>query len=179
MAGLHAAPLAEAARAGPLAALSSPWSSCCSSARSSGRSCAGRGTAGVAPLAVDRPRPRAPAASRPDPAELPTPPDRPTPPAERADEGCAVRLTDFWRGSRPRSGAAYARSWAHDHVLAGLGGRTVDEAIADGEETVLDLARRARRARAAPQRPLSAGRLRSGPGTGRRGRQPGEMATAS
>jgi hypothetical protein len=33
-------------------------------------------------------------------------------------------------------GAAYARSWAHDHVLAALDGRTVDEAIAGGVETV-------------------------------------------
>ena len=33
-------------------------------------------------------------------------------------------------------GPAYARSWGHDHVLAALGGRTVDQAISDGIETV-------------------------------------------
>jgi hypothetical protein len=48
-----------------------------------------------------------------------------------------VRLTDFWQRLEAALGSAYARSWAHDHVLSGLGGRTVDEAIADGEETVL------------------------------------------
>jgi hypothetical protein len=30
-------------------------------------------------------------------------------------------------------GPAYARSWAHEHVMADLGGRTVDEALAAGE----------------------------------------------
>ena len=47
-----------------------------------------------------------------------------------------MRLTDFWQRLEAALGSAYARSWAHDHVLSGLGGRTVDEAIADGEETV-------------------------------------------
>jgi len=31
-------------------------------------------------------------------------------------------------------GEAYAHSVAKDYVLAGLGGRTVDHALADGEE---------------------------------------------
>jgi hypothetical protein len=31
-------------------------------------------------------------------------------------------------------GSSYARSWAHQHVLAELGGRTVDEALAAGVE---------------------------------------------
>jgi Protein of unknown function (DUF3046) len=31
-------------------------------------------------------------------------------------------------------GAAYARSVAKDYVVAGLGDRTVDQAIADGED---------------------------------------------
>jgi hypothetical protein len=31
-------------------------------------------------------------------------------------------------------GSSYARSWAHDQVLAELGGRTVDEALAAGED---------------------------------------------
>lgn len=48
-----------------------------------------------------------------------------------------MRLTDFWQRMEETLGPAYARSWAHDHVVAGLDGRTVDEAIADGVETVL------------------------------------------
>jgi len=31
-------------------------------------------------------------------------------------------------------GEAYAHSVAKDHVLAGLGGRTVDRALSDGED---------------------------------------------
>jgi hypothetical protein len=46
-----------------------------------------------------------------------------------------VRLTDFWFRMEQHLGTAYARSWAHDIVLAELGGRTVDEALAAGEET--------------------------------------------
>jgi hypothetical protein len=47
-----------------------------------------------------------------------------------------VRLTDFWERLETVLGPAYARSWAHDHVLSSLGGRTVDEAIAAGIDTV-------------------------------------------
>jgi hypothetical protein len=47
-----------------------------------------------------------------------------------------VRLTDFWERLEAVLGPAYARSWAHDHVLSSLGGRTVDEAIAAGIDTV-------------------------------------------
>jgi hypothetical protein len=32
-------------------------------------------------------------------------------------------------------GRAYARSWAADQHLATLGGRTVEQALADGEDT--------------------------------------------
>lgn len=31
-------------------------------------------------------------------------------------------------------GPEYCASWAKDHVLAGLSGRTVDQALADGED---------------------------------------------
>jgi hypothetical protein len=34
-------------------------------------------------------------------------------------------------------GAAYARSYAHDQVLSQLGGRTVDQALADGDDAKL------------------------------------------
>jgi len=32
-------------------------------------------------------------------------------------------------------GPTYARAWAHSQVLAGLDGRTVEEALAAGEDT--------------------------------------------
>lgn len=45
-----------------------------------------------------------------------------------------VRLTRFWELMRAQFGEAYAESVAKDYVLAGLGGRTVDKALADGED---------------------------------------------
>ena len=45
-----------------------------------------------------------------------------------------MRLTDFWARLEQAFGSAYARSLAADHAFADLGGRTIDEAIADGEE---------------------------------------------
>ena len=45
-----------------------------------------------------------------------------------------VRLTEFWKRMEARFGPAYARSYAADQVLATLGGRTVDGALADGED---------------------------------------------
>jgi hypothetical protein len=45
-----------------------------------------------------------------------------------------VRLTVFWEKMRAQFGEAYAASVAKDHVLAGLGGRTVDQALAEGVE---------------------------------------------
>lgn len=47
-----------------------------------------------------------------------------------------MRLTDFWGRLEESFGSAYARSLAADHTFAGLNGRTIDEAIAQGEETV-------------------------------------------
>ena len=44
-----------------------------------------------------------------------------------------MRLSEFWRRMRAQFGDTYASSVAKDHVLAGLGGRTVDQALADGE----------------------------------------------
>jgi hypothetical protein len=46
-----------------------------------------------------------------------------------------VRLTDFWSRLEEAFGSAYARSLACDHAFAELGGRTIDEAIAQGVET--------------------------------------------
>ena len=46
-----------------------------------------------------------------------------------------MRLTDFWARLEQAFGAGYARSLAADHAFAGLGGRTIDQALAQGEET--------------------------------------------
>jgi hypothetical protein len=43
-----------------------------------------------------------------------------------------VRLTVFWERMRAQFGDSYAESVAKDYVLAGLGGRTVDQALAEG-----------------------------------------------
>jgi hypothetical protein len=48
-----------------------------------------------------------------------------------------VRLTDFWHRLEQVFGPGYARSVANDQVLAELGGRTIDQALAAGEETVV------------------------------------------
>ena len=45
-----------------------------------------------------------------------------------------VRLTAFWERMRAQFGETYADSVAKDHVLAGLGSRTVNQALADGED---------------------------------------------
>jgi Protein of unknown function (DUF3046) len=45
-----------------------------------------------------------------------------------------VRLTNFWERMRAQFGEVYADSVARDYVLAGLGGRTVNQALADGED---------------------------------------------
>jgi Protein of unknown function (DUF3046) len=45
-----------------------------------------------------------------------------------------VRLTLFWERMSAQFGEAYAHSVAKDYVLAGLGGRTIDRALADGED---------------------------------------------
>ncbi len=47
----------------------------------------------------------------------------------------AVRLADFWERMDLTFGSAYARSWADDQVLAALGGRTVVQALDQGEDT--------------------------------------------
>jgi hypothetical protein len=45
-----------------------------------------------------------------------------------------VRLTEFWERMGEQFGAAYAQSVASDQVLAPLGDRTVNQALADGED---------------------------------------------
>jgi hypothetical protein len=48
----------------------------------------------------------------------------------------AVRLTDFWERMRAQFGRSYADSFARDYVLSELGGRTVREALDQGEDIV-------------------------------------------
>lgn len=45
-----------------------------------------------------------------------------------------MRLTDFWERMRAQFGDTYAESVAKDYVLSNLGGRTVNKALADGED---------------------------------------------
>jgi hypothetical protein len=47
-----------------------------------------------------------------------------------------MRLTEFWSRLEQAFGPAYAHSFAADHHFAELGGRTIDESIAQGVETV-------------------------------------------
>ncbi len=44
-----------------------------------------------------------------------------------------MRLTVFWQRMNEQFGEAYAESVAKDYVMAELGGRTVNQALADGE----------------------------------------------
>jgi Protein of unknown function (DUF3046) len=46
----------------------------------------------------------------------------------------AVKLTEFWDRMREQFGEVYAESVAKDQVLAALGDRTVNQALADGED---------------------------------------------
>lgn len=43
-----------------------------------------------------------------------------------------MRHTELWVRLEAALGAGYARSWAANHVMATLGERTVDEALAAG-----------------------------------------------
>lgn len=45
-----------------------------------------------------------------------------------------MRLTAFWERMNAQFGEAYAQSVAKDYVLAGLGGRTIERALANGED---------------------------------------------
>jgi len=48
-----------------------------------------------------------------------------------------MRLTDFWARMSEQFGPAYAESLARDHVISGLGSRTVTQALADGDDAKL------------------------------------------
>lgn len=44
-----------------------------------------------------------------------------------------MRHTEFWARMELVLGSSYASVWAQQQVLGDLGGRTVDQALADGE----------------------------------------------
>lgn len=44
-----------------------------------------------------------------------------------------MRHTEFWARMDRALGSAYAPVWSRQQVLADLGGRTVEQALADGE----------------------------------------------
>ena len=44
-----------------------------------------------------------------------------------------MRHTEFWARMEDALGRGYARSWADQQVIPDLGGRTVTDALADGE----------------------------------------------
>ncbi|MEU4556260.1 DUF3046 family protein [Micromonospora violae] len=46
-----------------------------------------------------------------------------------------MRLTDFWARLDEAFGPGYAASIARDQVLSQLGGRTIEQALASGEQT--------------------------------------------
>jgi hypothetical protein len=43
-------------------------------------------------------------------------------------------MTEFWQRMNEQFGELYAQSVAKDYVLAGLGDRTVQQALTDGED---------------------------------------------
>jgi hypothetical protein len=45
-----------------------------------------------------------------------------------------VRHTEFWARMEQALGAGYARVWAREHVIEGLGSRTVAQALDQGED---------------------------------------------
>jgi hypothetical protein len=45
-----------------------------------------------------------------------------------------MRTTEFWERMRAQFGDVYAQSVAKDYVFASLGDRTVERALADGED---------------------------------------------
>jgi hypothetical protein len=52
----------------------------------------------------------------------------------RAGSLRTVRLTEFWERMREQFGDVYAESVAKDYVLSNIGERTVNKALADGED---------------------------------------------
>jgi hypothetical protein len=61
-------------------------------------------------------------------------PGRRPPGPRRPGSLARVRLTAFWEQMTAQFGEVYAESVAKDYVIAALGDRTVNQALADGED---------------------------------------------
>jgi len=55
-------------------------------------------------------------------------------PRPRGGNLADVRLTLFWERMNTQFGAVYADSVAKDYVFSNLGGRTITQALAEGED---------------------------------------------
>ena len=66
--------------------------------------------------------------------ELPVPAHRVCESARGPVSLAPVRLTVFWARMGEQFGDVYAQSVAQDYVLADLGGRTINQALADGQD---------------------------------------------
>jgi len=62
------------------------------------------------------------------------PAGRLAPHAPERSNVAGVRLTAFWERMNAQFGAGYAESLAKDYVFANLRGRTITEALAEGED---------------------------------------------
>ena len=81
---------------------------------------------------VPVPCPRRPS-DRPEPPECRARPRR-APRRQGGQYPVQVRLTEFWARMRAQFGDVYAQSVAKDYVFEKLGGRTIERALADGED---------------------------------------------
>jgi hypothetical protein len=61
-------------------------------------------------------------------------PPRHAQPVSQGQYPFQVRLTEFWARMTKQFGDVYAQSVAKDYVFAKLGGRTIERALADGED---------------------------------------------
>ena len=61
----------------------------------------------------------------------------PSGPPRLGEYPCQVRLTEFWARMTGQFGEVYAQSVAKDYVFERLGGRTIERALADGEDAKL------------------------------------------
>jgi Protein of unknown function (DUF3046) len=65
---------------------------------------------------------------------LPPSPPGTAPLLPAADSLAGMRTTEFWERMRAQFGDVYAQSVAKDYVFGTLGDRTVERALADGED---------------------------------------------
>ncbi len=58
----------------------------------------------------------------------------PVPGASAATDTHRMRVSEFWARLEQQLGRTFAESWASDFALGDLGGRTVRQALAEGED---------------------------------------------